>query len=96
MSSISSIDHRLQLFLGDLDENQADKLSSQTNGMQQSRGLADENSPKNKRKSLPTVPSPEEEKSMNLSVAKQRSPVGNPTQVKAYGPYFLEYTLMAE
>lgn len=84
-----------QLFLGDLDENQADKLSSKTNGMQ-TQGSADENSPKNKRKSLPAVPSPEEEKSMNLSVARQRSPAANPTQVKAYGPYFLEYTLMAE
>lgn len=89
-----------QLFLGDLDENQADRLrdpaSSKSKGMQ-TQGIADENSrsPKNKRKSLPAVPSPEEEKSMNLSVARQRSPA-NPTQVKAYGPYFLEYTLMAE
>lgn len=62
----------------------------------QTSGLAEDNSPINKRKSLPAVPSPEEEKSMNLSVAKQRSPTANPTQVKAYGPYFLEYTLMAE
>lgn len=87
---------RCQLFLGDLDENEADKLSSKTNGMQQTQGSADENSAKNKRKSLPTVPSAEEEKSMNLSVARQRSPAANPAQVKAYGPYFLEYTLMAE
>lgn len=63
----------------------------------QTQGIAtDESSPKNKRKSLPPVPSPEEEKSMNLSVARQRSPGANPSQVKAYGPYFLEYTLMAE
>ena len=84
-----------QLFLGELYETQANKSSSKTNGMQ-TQGIADENSPKNKRKSLPAVPSPEEEKSMNLSVARQRSPAANPTQVKAYGPYFLEYTLMAE
>jgi len=62
----------------------------------QTQSVADGSSPKNKRKSLPPVPSPEEEKSMNLSVARQRSPGANPTQVKAYGPYFLEYTLMAE
>ena len=67
-----------QLFLGELDENQVNKSSSKTNGMQ-TQGLADENSPKNKRKSLPAVPSPEEEKSMNLSVARQRSPAANPT-----------------
>lgn len=88
-----------QLFLGDLDEShqfQARSHSrSETNGMQTQR-LSDESSPKNKRKSLPTVPSPEEEKSMNLSVARQRSPGPNSSQVKAYGPYFLEYTLMAE
>lgn len=90
---------RKKLFLGDLDEShqfQARSHSrSETNGMQTQR-LSDESSPKNKRKSLPTVPSPEEEKSMNLSVAKQRSPGPNSSQVKAYGPYFLEYTLMAE
>lgn len=90
---------RKKLFLGDLDEShqfQARSHSlSETNGMQTQR-LSDESSPKNKRKSLPTVPSPEEEKSMNLSVARQRSPGPNSSQVKAYGPYFLEYTLMAE
>ena len=88
-----------QLFLGDLDEShqfQARSHSrSETNGMQTQK-LIDESSPKSKRKSLPPVPSPEEEKSMNLSVAKQRSPGPNSSQVKAYGPYFLEYTLMAE
>lgn len=94
------VTHQLKkkLFLGEIDD-KTDKVkergSSKTNEMQTS-GLADGNSPINKRKSLPAVPSPEEEKSMNLSVAKQRSPTANPTQVKAYGPYFLEYTLMAE
>lgn len=61
-----------------------------------SQSDGNEISPRNKRKSLPPVPSPEEEKSMNLSVAKQRSPGSNPPQVRAYGPYFLEYTLMTE
>ena len=90
-----------QLFLGDLDESQGDKSQSKNqpgskiNGMQ-AQSLADGSSPKSKRKSLPPVPSPEEEKSMNLSVARQRSPAANPSQVKSYGPYFLEYTLMAE
>lgn len=89
---------RKKLFLGEIDDKTdkvKDRSSSKTNEMQTS-GLAEDNSPINKRKSLPAVPSPEEEKSMNLSVAKQRSPTANPTQVKAYGPYFLEYTLMAE
>lgn len=92
---------RKKLFLGDLDETQSGKSQSKQppgsnyNGMQ-SQSNGDESSPRNKRKSLPPVPSPEEEKSMNLSVAKQRSPGSNPSQVRAYGPYFLEYTLMAE
>jgi len=53
-------------------------------------------SPKSpRRKVLPTVPSPEEEKNMSVSIAKQRSPA-IPNQVNVYGPYFLEYSLMAE
>ncbi|XP_068710602.1 protein AKTIP homolog [Montipora foliosa] len=96
---------RKKLFLGDLDETQSGKSQSKQppgskyNGMDngmQSQSNGDESSPRNKRKSLPPVPSPEEEKSMNLSVARQRSPGTNPSQVRAYGPYFLEYTLMAE
>lgn len=90
---------RKKLFLGDLDESQGEKSQSKTGskstGMP-SQSDGDEISPRNKRKSLPPVPSPEEEKSMNLSVAKQRSPGSNPPQVRAYGPYFLEYTLMTE
>lgn len=88
---------RLQLFLSDLDERQSptsprkefkqDGSPSSSTSEQQAKG----------RKSLPSLPSPEKEESMSLSIARKRSPSNStPLPAKAYGPYFLEYTLMAE
>jgi len=85
-----------QLFLGDLDGRQSPKGNrneQETDGSSPSSSKESEKS----RKSLPSLPSPDEERSMNLSVARQRSPSNSsPSPTKAYGPYFLEYTLMAE
>ncbi|KXJ25296.1 Protein AKTIP-like [Exaiptasia diaphana] len=89
---------RKKLFLTDLDERQSPPKGSRQ-GEQEPDGTTSSNDEKSRkfRKSLPSLPSPEEEKSMNLSVARQRSPsTSTPVPSKAYGPYFLEYTLMAE
>jgi hypothetical protein len=86
----------LQLFLTDLDERQSP--TSQRKGQNPDGTPSTSNRESHKgRKSLPSLPSPEEEESMNMSVARQRSPSNTtPLPAKSYGPYFLEYTLMAE
>ncbi|EDO45944.1 predicted protein [Nematostella vectensis] len=90
-----NVTHQLKkkLFLSDLDE----KSSSSPHDEKKPGDGREVREEKSKRKALPALPSPAEEKSMNLSIARQRSPSGSsPEQVKAYGPFFLEYTLMAE
>lgn len=48
------------------------------------------------RKRLPSIPSPDLDEYMNRSVAKQKSNATASTVLKSYGPYFMEYTLLAE
>jgi hypothetical protein len=48
------------------------------------------------RKKLPSIPSPDLDEYMNRSVAKQKVDATASTVLKSYGPYFMEYTLLAE
>lgn len=48
------------------------------------------------KKKLPTIPGPDLDEYMNRSVAKQKSAATASAVLNAYGPYFLEYTLLAE
>lgn len=48
------------------------------------------------KKRLPSIPSPDLDEYMNRSVAKQKSAATASAILNSYGPYFLEYTLLAE
>ncbi|XP_046842804.1 protein AKTIP homolog isoform X2 [Xenia sp. Carnegie-2017] len=48
------------------------------------------------RKRLPSIPTPDLDEYMNRSVAKQKANVTSSEVLKSYGPYFMEYTLLAE
>ncbi|XP_031561496.1 protein AKTIP homolog [Actinia tenebrosa] len=96
-----NVTHQLKkkLFLTDLDERESPTSTRKVlNNQDVSSSSASTSEPQSKgHKSLPSLPSPEEEESMNLSIARKRSPSNStPLPAKAYGPYFLEYTLMAE
>lgn len=78
-----------KLFLSDSDGQ--DKRSSSSDGKhgERQRDVA-------AKKKLPTIPSPDLDEYMNRSVAKQKSAATASAVLNAYGPYFLEYTLLAE
>jgi hypothetical protein len=48
------------------------------------------------RKKLPSIPSPDLDEYMNRSVAKQKADATASAVLNSYGPYFMEYTLLAE
>ena len=48
------------------------------------------------RKTLPSIPSPDLDEYMNRSVAKQKADATAAAVLSSYGPYFMEYTLLAE
>jgi hypothetical protein len=79
----------LQLFLSDNDRID----SPPERGNQQTTKQDAENA---ERKRLPSIPSPDLDEYMNRSVAKQKSNATASTVLKSYGPYFMEYTLLAE
>ena len=78
-----------QLFFSPDGENQRSPQTERKHGERQSRNVT-------AKKKLPTIPSPDLDEYMNKSVAKQKSAATASAVLNAYGPYFLEYTLLAE
>ena len=86
------IRHFFQLFLSDSDGQ--DKRSPSAERSQGERQNATKQIAAKKK--LPTIPGPDLDEYMNRSVAKQKSAATASAVLNAYGPYFLEYTLLAE